>query len=428
MQAPGVTPPRELGKDAGGRGSAPRVLFLAEDFPRSKAASHGGVEVSLWRQAEGLAAQARVTVVSPRRSYLPLRRYRRAAAEPAWGEDAGAGRAAAPAATPAFEIRRPPVVHVPILWPVAEPIQILIAAAWIHLRHRRNFDLVHGHRAIPMGLAAVLFGRVFRRPSVVTVYGTEVNVEATAGGWLLRRGVRAALKAERVIAVSRALTERLSALGVDGARVRFVPSGVDLDLFTPGDLTPDQRLAARRALGLPVDRFIFLSLSDFYPIKGHRVLIEAMGKLARRRPAAAFLAMTGDASERPGIERRARELGLDGDVRFAGLLPYPDLPSWVNAADALVLPSLNEGMPLTVLEGFACGKPLVGSRVGGVPEVVTDERYGILVPPGDPQALADALEAAMDRSWDAGLIRERTRTFAWPAVVERILEVYRELR
>jgi glycosyltransferase involved in cell wall biosynthesis len=85
-------------------------------------------------------------------------------------------------------------------------------------------------------------------------------------------------------------------------------------------------------------------------------------------------------------------------------------------------------MPLTVLEGFACGKPLVGSRVGGVPEVVTDERYGILVPPGDPQALADALEAAMERRWDSELIRERTRTFAWPAIVERILDVYRELR
>ena len=421
MHALGVTPTKLDQPDV--PRSALRVLFLAEDFPMSKAASHGGVEVSLWRQAEGLAAQAWVTVLSPRRIYPPLRRYRVAGRPPACREDVTASGQSLP-----FQIFRPPVVHVPILWPLAEPVQILAAAAWLRFRHRREFDLVHGHRAIPMGLSAVLFGRLFRRPSVVTVYGTEVNVEATAGGWLLRRGVRAALNAERVIAVSRALTERLFALGVESARVRLVPSGVDLDLFTPNDSTPNERMAARRALGLPADRFIFLCLSDFYPIKGHAVLIDAMGKLARRRPAAVFLAMTGDAAERPRIERRARELGLDGDVRFAGLLAYPELPSWVNAADALVLPSLNEGMPLTVLEGFACGKPLVGSRVGGVPEVVTDERYGILVPPGDPQALADALEAAMERRWDSELIRERTRTFAWPAIVERILDVYRELR
>jgi glycosyltransferase involved in cell wall biosynthesis len=375
------------------------------------------VEVSLWRQAEGLAAHARVTVLSPRRIYPPFRRYPSRPGSVA-GEDHSAG-----GASPPFRVFRPRIVHVPVLWPLAEPLQVLIAAAWIHLRHRCHFDIVHGHRGIPMGLSTVVFGRLFGRPSVVTVYGTEVNIEAVEGGWLLRRGVRAALRACRVIAVSRALAERLVALGVEPKRVRLVPSGVDVTLFTPQD-----RMAARRALGLPADRFIFLSMSDFFPIKGLAVLIEAMEKLRRRRPDAVFLAMTGDRGERPQIERRVHELGLDKDVRFAGFLAYHELPSWVNAADALVLPSLNEGMPLTVLEGFACGKPLVGSRVGGVPEVVSDERYGILVPPGDPKALAGALEAAIDRRWDSELIRDRTQTFGWPAVVKRIFAVYRELR
>ncbi len=99
----------------------------------------------------------------------------------------------------------------------------------------------------------------------------------------------------------------------------------------------------------------------------------------------------------------------------------------MSAADALVLPSLNEGMPLTVLEGFAAGKPVVGSRVGGVPEVVPDERYGLLVPPGDPDALTAALAAAMDRSWDAAALRAWAQLFAWPAVVEQIRAVYAEL-
>jgi glycosyltransferase involved in cell wall biosynthesis len=84
-------------------------------------------------------------------------------------------------------------------------------------------------------------------------------------------------------------------------------------------------------------------------------------------------------------------------------------------------------MPLTVLEGFACGKPVVGSRVGGVPEVAPDEQYGLLVAPGDPDALAGALAAAMDRTWDAAAIRARAQEFGWPAVVDGIRTVYAEM-
>ena len=94
------------------------------------------------------------------------------------------------------------------------------------------------------------------------------------------------------------------------------------------------------------------------------------------------------------------------------------------AADTIVLPSLNEGMPLSILEGFACGKPLVGSRVGGVAELVTDERYGILVPPADAGALATAMGAAMGQSWDAALLRARATEFSWDLVGRQVLATY----
>lgn len=394
------------------------VLLLAEDFPASLAVAQGGVRVSQWRQAAGLAsAGTRMTVLSPRRLYPPLRHYRETGVPLV-----PPSTRAQPAPPPPFPVLRPRILHLPLIWPITEPIQILVAGIWTLSRHARDIDLVHGHRAFPMGLAAVILGRLFQRPSVVTVHGTEVNVEAEAGPWLLRRLVRAALAgASRVIAVSRALGKRLPALGVEPARVRLVPSGVDLDLFAPAD-----RMAARQELGLPADRFIFVAPSMFDTVKGHRVLIEAMALLARRRPDA-FLAMPGDGGERPRIERRARELGLDHAVRFGGLVAHSEQPRWMNAADALVLPSFNEGMPLTVIEGFACGKPLVGSQVGGVPELVVDERYGILVPPGDPDRLAAALESAIDRHWDAATIRDRAQEFDWPLVVERVRGVYEEL-
>jgi glycosyltransferase involved in cell wall biosynthesis len=97
------------------------------------------------------------------------------------------------------------------------------------------------------------------------------------------------------------------------------------------------------------------------------------------------------------------------------------------AVDTVVLPSLNEGMPLAILEGFACGKPLVGSTAGGIPELVTDRRFGFLVPPSSPDALASALENAMDRPWDAALLRSRAMEFRWDKVVEALHAVYEDV-
>jgi glycosyltransferase involved in cell wall biosynthesis len=252
-----------------------------------------------------------------------------------------------------------------------------------------------------------------------------VNVDAIASSPVRRRLTRAGLGTDRVIAVSQALAAKLRQIGVPAARIRTVPSGVDPGAFTPAD--PAARLAARDRLELPRDRFLFLAMNLFDPVKGHRILIDAFAELVRGRPQAAFLAMTGDGPERPAIEARARELGLGAEIRFAGLRPYSELPHWLRAADALVLPSLSEGMPLTVLEGFAAGKPTVGSAVGGLPELVPDRRFGLLVPPGDPVALGRALAEAIDEPWDPVAIRRWGMEFAWPAVVARVRGVYSEL-
>jgi glycosyltransferase involved in cell wall biosynthesis len=375
------------------------------------------MRVSVWRQAAELAAHVGVTVLSPRRIYPPLRRYAETGT-PLVPPSARVARAA----PPPFRLQHPAVVHVPFLWPLLEPLQLIASALWSCLLRGPRPRLVHAHRALPMGFTAVLLARLLRCPSVITVHGTEVNVEAVSGSWIVRLLSRFALtRATRVIAVSRALAERLVALGVPAERIRTVSNGVDVVLFAPGD-----RMAARRALELPLDRFVFLAPSMFDPVKGHTILIRALAKLDRRRPV--FLAMTGDGTERPDVERLIAEFDLGDRVRFAGLLAQGEMPPWVNAADALVLPSLNEGMPLTVLEGFACGKPLVGSRVGGVGELVADERFGLLVPPGDVEALAGALAAAADREWDRAVICARAQEFAWPRIIEQILAVYGELR
>jgi glycosyltransferase involved in cell wall biosynthesis len=273
-----------------------------------------------------------------------------------------------------------------------------------------------------MGALAVQLGAFLRRPAVVSVYGSEVHTNVHRAAGLVPFWIRYALRrATRVVGVSRGLLRQAEALGVPPERCRYVPSGVDLERFVPRDAA-----AARRQIGLPTDRPVLLCTSRFTPIKGHAVLVEAFRQLCRRRDDA-LLVLTGNGPRRPEVEAAVHAHGLAGRIRFPGVLDSGLIPLYMAAADALVLPSHNEGMPLCVIEAFACGRPAVATAVGGTPELVTDPRYGLLVPPGDATALAGALGEALDREWDAAALRSRAEEFAWPRIVEQLREVYREV-
>ena len=104
--------------------------------------------------------------------------------------------------------------------------------------------------------------------------------------------------------------------------------------------------------------------------------------------------------------------GLGDRVRLVGARPHGEIPDWIAAADALCLPSHQEGCPNVVLEALACGRPVVASRVGAVPELI-DERCGAIVSPQEPGQLAGALRAVLSRDWNAAALRERVMPLSW---------------
>ena len=163
--------------------------------------------------------------------------------------------------------------------------------------------------------------------------------------------------------------------------------------------------------------------------KGHAVLLDALAEL-RRRGLDFTLAVAGDGALRADLEKRARELDLGGRVCFLGALD--DVGPLLAAADAVAMPSLWEGMPLVLLEAMVRSRPVVASSVGGVPEVIEDGVHGVLVPPGDPLALAGELERfhrkteRAVRLGRAGGERVR-RDYLWQAVAEGFEAVYDEV-
>jgi len=280
--------------------------------------------------------------------------------------------------------------------------------------HAGQADVVH----VNWAPTAALAGRALAGSTVVlTLHGSDATL-ARRGGvwkWLLVAGLRRAL---RVVVVANDQAAFLRAAGLTDRPVLTIASGVDPSLL--------ERTRATRDADAP---FTFLFAGRLIPAKGVRDLFEAYRRLARAHDDLR-LTFAGGGPEEDALRERAVAAGLSGRVRFLGAVSHEDALDAIAAADALVLPSYGEGSPLSVTEALALGTPVVGTRVGAMPELLGPD--GLLTDAGDVDALANA----MGRLVDDGHLREqlaregRTRAaacYTWPKVAEAYMRVYREV-
>lgn len=271
--------------------------------------------------------------------------------------------------TAAFRIRR--------------PVDPRCAAHLVRLIRRRRVDLVHSHE-FSLAVYGALAAGIARLPHVITMHGGRYY----AGRWRRRAALRWAFRhSRRVVAVSRATrTDLTRTLGVGPGGIRVVPNGVPP--------RPGSGEGVREELGIAGDEPLMLAVGSLYPVKGHAVLLEALGRLVRSRSVPPWrLAVAGRGGEEQRLRRRIEDEGLGGRVHLLGF--RDDVGDLLAAADLFVMPSLSEGLPLALLEAMHAGTAIVASGVGGIPEAVTTGREAVLVPPGDPAALAAALASVL---------------------------------
>ena len=235
-------------------------------------------------------------------------------------------------------------------------------------------------------------------------------------------------RADRVITVCEAFAVALTRAGVRRERIRVLPNAVDPD--TQGSEENASQL--KRRLELPADGSIILAVGRLSPEKGHRDLFEAMLRIRRRTPNSKWqLIVVGDGPRRAALLEQARNSGLDGFVRFVG--HQSDVRPFFRIASVFVLPSRSEGSPNVLLEAMAAGAPVVACSVGGVPEMVRHGETAILVPPRDPEALANAIIQVLgDSELAAKLVANaandvRTR-YSPQNFCDSLLGIYDELR
>ena len=219
---------------------------------------------------------------------------------------------------------------------------------------------------------------------------------------------------------SRALKEVLVSHGAAADRIQVLYNGVDATRFHPMP-----RAASRKALGLSEDDLVLVYVGRLSPEKGVSDLVAALAHLRDRHQLTPRLLVVGDGPQRAALQRQAGSLGVDGQIQWAGTRANHELAPFYTAADVACVPSLMEGVPNAALEALACGIPVVGTRVGGIPEVLTTET-GVLVDPQQPQQFAEALATALRQSWDHAAIVTHSRQFSWDTNARTLFDLLKQ--
>jgi glycosyltransferase involved in cell wall biosynthesis len=289
---------------------------------------------------------------------------------------------------------------------------------------RERIDVVQAHQYTPFFYALLARFRHRGMPVVFTEHGRHFPDFPRPKRKVANRLLLA--RRDRVVAVGRSVKQALiDNEGIPGRRIEVIPNGIDTDRFAPAAGT---RAAARRELAIGPADYLVLMVARLDPIKDHATAVRACAAAAVSVPGLK-LVLVGDGPERPAIERLVREQNLGGLVRLLGT--RHDVPRLLTAADTLLLTSVSEGIPLTLIEAMATGVPVVSTAVGSVPDVVSPA-VGFLAPAGDEAALAGHL-ATLGRSpllriamGDRGRARA-VENFSETAWAERYAALFDEL-
>ena len=385
-----------------------RVLTFTTVFPNPLQPEHG---IFVLERIRHCAEFANIRVVAPR----PFYPWPAMSAVPRRETRAG------------IAVEHPTFRYVPRFAKWSDGVALFLSSVGVvaSLMREAPFDVIDAHFGYPEGFAAVLLGRRFRRPVVITLRGNEPLLAADPGR---RRALRYALRnATRIIAVSEPLAqfarEALADLPGPVPPVTVIANGVDATRFAP-----EPREEARRVLGLPDAGRLLVSVGHLSPRKGFHRVLRVLPDLLRDAPDLTFAIVGGrgaEANNERELHRLAADPALAGRVIFAGAQRPERVRTWLSAADLFVLASDFEGCPNVVWEALACGRPVVAAKVGEVERMVPTYAGELFDDADDLPALRAALAAGLAGKYDANAIRGWAERHGWGGVAMKVVEEWR---
>jgi glycosyltransferase involved in cell wall biosynthesis len=286
---------------------------------------------------------------------------------------------------------------------IARALQPVVRA----LRERFAFDILHAEFFWPDGPAALRIAQALGIPFSVKARGGDFERPATGHDWAQRQVLEAGAQASRLLAVSETLRSAMIGRGLPPERIAVHRTGLDRAHFRLRD-----RAGAKAAL--KVAGPLLLNVGNLLPRKRQHLAIETVAKLAE-----ATLILVGGGPDRPALERRARDLGVEGRVRFMGSIPQPLVALLYAAADVTVHTAELEGLSNVWVESLACGTPVVTTDAGAASELIDRPEAGRVIAP-DPAAIAAAVRGLLEGPPPPDAVAACVAGYSWERNAEEL--------
>jgi len=291
-------------------------------------------------------------------------------------------------------------------------VPFIIAFLFDVLLYTRDCDVLHANWTLAGAIVWMNY-LLTKKPYLVTIQGSDIY-KATKLPFVTSITRISLGKAKKVLVLSQALADKVNSIGVSYSNIKIIPNGVDTGQFM--SLPYEERANNIIFVGSLIER------------KGIRYLIQAFANIVQQFPDF-HLVIMGEGVQRTECEELTRELELSENVYFTGPQTQKQVSEGMRTAKLFVLPSIEEGLGVVLLEALASGTPIVASKVGGIPDVV-DDKVGILISPGNPEELEKAILSIlnlMPDDWNVLHQNARKRAeevFDWARIAQRIVELY----
>lgn len=284
------------------------------------------------------------------------------------------------------------------------------------IKKKRDYEIIHiqtssGIFSFIAAITGVIIAMVCKKHLVITFHSSQIK-HKKAFAFVLKYS-------DLFILVSKKQKENiLQFFPQFSNKIVIIYNGFCASLFYPR-----VQQECRKELDLPYEKKIILCVSNLLKIKGHKYLIEAIKFIINIRNDVLCI-IIGDGPLKRLLQKQINELGLKNYIMLAGSKSINEIPLWLNASDVFVLPSLAEGNPVVMFECLGCGKPFVGTKVGGIPEVIVSDEYGLLCEPANSENLAEKILIALEKKWRREKIIKYAEQFTWEKIAQNMMEIY----
>jgi glycosyltransferase involved in cell wall biosynthesis len=288
-------------------------------------------------------------------------------------------------------------------------------------KHSIKFDLIHAHYFWTSGYVALKLKEDYHTPIVVTNHSTHqlTKYMSRNSDWT-QKMTETISGADHIFVVNNFMKERVHEIEKN-SKVDVIPAGFNEDLFYP-----IKRELARKNLGLSSKDPIILNISSLDDNKNLELFINGILKMLPNFPILRGF-IIGDGKNFKTLRNLIAQLGVGDHIQLMGALPHQAINQWINASDFVTLCSFIEGSPTVMYESLACGRPFLGSAVGGIPEIINGTDYGMVFNPYQLDDFLEKLQFMLGKDWDEQKIIDYSSQFSQSSLSQKILEVYKSL-